>query len=381
MQSKKCKFEDRYWNWESHGHVSFKCSEPAVKDDLCMFHHPTYWKENEERVRERFYEKVEEARKQDKEFICRKYNLPSITVTGEFNNHVNFTTTTFHGKTNFSGTRFHKNACFPHAEFSEDADFSHTSFSGIADFFDARFSKSARFDSARFSEEAYFTKLRGGSDKRPTLFFISSRFDQPELVMIDGFDLANTSFLYTDVSRVNIGESIPWGSDRRAFDERRADDGEGVRYEVVATVYRRLRQNLESRMRYSESGRFFVGEMECKRKNVKIKNHVLSWIRTNITSALAWYKYMSKYGESTSRVISWMLAVTIVPALLITLIQTPQLPQVGASFTLNLQNCVFAFFQLKSDTSIDFVMRLIGLLMVTQLYIALRRQFERRYRG
>ena len=382
MQSRKCRFEDRYWSFESHGYLSFKCSEPAVKDDLCVFHHPTYWKENEEFVRERFYEKVEKAKKQGKELICRKYNLPSITVTGEFKNHVNFTRTSFHGKTSFSRTKFHKSACFPHAEFSEEADFSHASFSGIADFFHALFSKKARFNLAEFSEKAYFTRLRGGSGDRPTLFFVSSKFDQPESVMIDQFNLANTSFLYTDVSKVDIGERIFWGHDRRTFDERRADDGEhGVYYEVVATVCRRLRQNLESKMRYRESGRFFIGEMECKRKNVKIKSDVLGWIRTNVISALAWYKYMSNYGESISRVVSWMLAVVIIPALLITLTQTPQLQQAETSFIQNLQNSMFAFFQLKSDNSIDFVLRLIGLLMVTQLYISLRRQFERRYRG
>lgn len=373
---------ERYWDFESNGHLDFKCSEPVAKDDLCVFHHPTYWKENEEYVRERFFGKVEEAKKHDKKLICRKYNLPSIKVIGEFKNHVNFTRTTFHGKTSFSRTKFHKNACFPHAKFSEEADFSYTCFSGIADFFHAEFSKNARFDLSRFSEEAYFTELRGGSGNSPTLFFINSKFDRPESVMIDQFDLANTSFLYTDVSKINIGEKIFWGSDRRTFDERRADDGEGgVYYEVVATVCRRLRQNLESKMRYTETGRFFIGEMECKRKNVKIKSHVLSWIRTNIISALAWYKYMSKYGESYSLVISWMLAATIIPASLITLIQTPQLHRVATSFIQNLQNCVFAFFQLKSDTPMEFALRIIGLLIVAQLYISLRRQFERRYRG
>jgi hypothetical protein len=375
-------FKDRYWDFESDGFVEFKCSEQAKKDDFCIFHHSEYWKENEKLVRERFYEKVEAARRNKEKLVCRRYNLPSINVTEEFESSVYFSRTKFHGKANFSNTKFSRAAGFAHAEFSEDADFSHTSFSGTADFFHAKFSKEAKFERARFSESVFFTKLQKGSKDGPVLYFIDAKFEKPELVWFDEYDLGNTSFLYTDVGKINIGERVTWGSDRRIFDERRADRGEhGVHYGVVATVYRRLRQNLESKMRYTEAGRFFVGEMECKRKNVKIKNPVLRWIRTNILSALAWYKYMSKYGESYSRVILWIPLTPTVAALLKTVTETLHPHQFITNLLQNLQNYIFAFFQLKTDTPEELALRIISLLLMGQLYISLRRQFERRYKG
>lgn len=382
MHSKNCRFKDRYWDFESEGLVEFKCSEPAIKDDLCIFHHPEYWKENEKQVRERFYEKVETARRNRKKLVCRGYNLPSIEVTGEFKSPIYFSRTKFHGKASFSKTKFSREASFPHAEFSEEADFSHASFSGTADFFRAEFSGKAYFDFARFSDKAFFTRLRKGSSNDPVLYFQNVEFDKPELVMFDEFDFVNTSFLYTDVSKIDIGEKVSWGSDRRIFDERRADKWEfPPPYEVVATVYRRIRQNLESEMRHTEAGRFFVGEMECKRKNVKIKNSVLRWIRVNMLSALAWYKYMSNYGESYSRVLLWILLTPIVPAILTTLTQTLHPHQFVDRLLQNLQNYMFGFFQLKADNSIEFALKIMGLLLMGQLYISLRRQFERRYKS
>jgi len=382
MESKKCKFKDRYWDFESGAFVEFKCLEPAETDDFCIFHHPEYWKENEKHVRERFYEKVEEARKKREKLLLRGYNLPSIEVTGEFKSPVYFSRTKFHGKVNFSKAKFSREASFPHAEFSEEADFSYTNFSRVADFFHAEFSKEAKFEKARFSEGAFFTRLQKGSEGNPVLFFTDVQFDKPELVWFNEFDLANTSFLYTDVSKINIGESVAWGSDRRIFDERRADEGKHhVNYEVVATVYRRLRQNLESKMRYTEAGRFFIGEMECKRKNVKIKNPVLRWIRTNFLSALTWYKYMSNYGESYSRVILWIFLTPTIAAMLTTLSQTPFAHQFITNLLQNLENYILAFFQLKTDNAIELALRIISLLFMGQLYISLRRRFERRYKG
>lgn len=383
MHSKKCKFKDRYWDFESDGFVEFKCSEPAIKDDFCVFHHPRYWKGHKKQVREKFYEKVEAARRNKKKLLCRGYNLPSIEVTGEFESPFYFSRVKFHGKVSFSKTKFSREVSFPHAEFSEEAVFSHVEFSGTADFFRAQFSRKAYFDFARFSEKAFFTRLRKDSNNNdPVLYFQNVEFNKPELVMFDQFNLANTSFLYTDVSKIDIGEKVSWGSDRRIFDERRADKWEfPPPYEVVATVYRRIRENLESKMRYTEAGRFFVGEMECKRKNVRIKNSVLRWIRVNILSALAWYKYMSNYGERYSRILLWIFLTPTVAAILTTLTQTLQSHQSISNLLQNLQNYLFALFQLKADKPIEFALKIIGLLLMGQLYISLRRQFERRYRG
>jgi hypothetical protein len=410
MQSEKCRFKHNllYWDFDLERFVEFKCSESAKKDGFCVFHHPEYWKDNEKQLRERFYEKVERVRRNGKKLLCIGYNLPSMEVEGEFKSAVYFSWAKFHGKADFSHANFFKEACFPNAEFFDQANFSHAHFSGVTDFFCAKFFGRTTFYRANFSERAFFTELRKGSEgdqtfstedllndaklksisalrkeasqRDPTLFFTDVEFDKPESVRFNGFDLTNTSFLHTDVSRINIGENVSWGSDRRIFDERLADMGErGVTHDVVATVYRRLRQNLESKMRYTEAGRFFIGEMECKRKSVKIKSFVLRWIRTNVLSALAWYKYMSNYGESYSRVFLWILLTPTVAAILATIAQTQH--QFMTSFSQNLQNHYFAFFQLKTDNVVELALRIISLLLMGQLYISLRRRFERRYKG
>jgi hypothetical protein len=89
MQFEECKFKHNglYWDFESKGYIAFKCSEPAIKDGLCIFHHPDYWKENEEQLQERFLEKVEGViggvRRNGKKLLCIGYNFPSIVPASD----------------------------------------------------------------------------------------------------------------------------------------------------------------------------------------------------------------------------------------------------------------------------------------------------------
>jgi len=283
----------------------------------------------------------------------------------------------------FTGAKFNEKADFRRARFNI-ADFIYATF-GKADFVSTEFNEEVCFNNATFSQ-AYFFALRRkrensiyGND--PILKFKSVDFCNPEEAHFDYFDLSNTSFAYTDVSRVDIGERIQWKTNEKMYDERLADEGK-LPYGKVATVYRRLRQNLESKMRYTEAGRFFTGEMECKRKDVENKNHVLKWLRTNVFSTLAWYKYFSNYGESYQRLIPWIIGTPFLAAFLTTLLQTSlsSLAQFTTDFQQNLRNYIFAFFQLKTDNTIELAIRILSLLLMGQLYIALRRQFERKYK-
>jgi len=265
----------------------------------------------------------------------------------------------------------------------------------------ATFNKVASFRRATFFQEAIFRKLRNKRDSQyqdaPVLSFQSSIFVNPEKIRFDDFDLGNVSFVYTDVSRINLGERVRWETSKKPIDERSADEGE-VPYEVVATVYRRLRQNFDSKSRYVEGGRFFIAEMEVKRKNVKIKNRMLKWLRTNVFSALAWYKYFSNYGESYIRIILWAIFTPPLASFLTTLTTIPlnlsqpitvsldadliieSLTQFFTNFQEHLRNYVLAFFQLKTDNMKELTIRILSLLLLGQLYIALRRQFERKYK-
>jgi len=71
-----------------------------------------------------------------------------------------------------------------------------------------------------------------------------------------------------------------------------------------------LRENYEFRRRHDEAGKFFIRELEEKRKyrEVKSKNSSLGyeikkncWFRGNIFSLTGWYHLLSNYGESLWR--------------------------------------------------------------------------------
>jgi len=318
----------------------------------------------------------------------------------------------------------------------EDADFSATSFSkasfcqayfrgsyfdncsfGEVDFTHALFAESTRFYSCTFNNGAKFVRLARSnslpesywaspveSDGRglgldedeskqlkcgidPEVYFINVEFEDPKHVRFDDFDLGSVSFLHSDVSRIDIGEKVCWRKGNKLFDEYKADNEESVNtddgelsytYEYVSTVYRRLRENLEAKMRYVEAGSFYVGEMECKRKGFTGKNRLLKWIGRNL-SPLAFYKYMSNYGESYTRPIEIVLLLLIAVPIFQTIYQLScQSP--GARLADNFAYVALAFFQVHTNDLWQLLIRLISLLLMGQLFIALRRNFERRSR-
>lgn len=434
-----CKYKTKYYDYSAQKEVTFRCRKRAVRDGFCIFHHPEYWKESPKEVSDEFYKKIESALKGNQRLLCIGYNLPDITLySRNFPSQVYFVGSTFQGIANFSlatfiethfgeavflkeanffgakftygdfnNATFHRRASFYKAEFVtanfsrtkfqetsfrtakfvREANFIGAKFQGQASFIETTFQGLVYFREAKFAAGAEFVALQGLPF--PILDFQHVTFDNAEKVHFNYVDLSNTSFVGTDVSRVGIGEKVEWKA-KKSFDESIADK-DLVPYETVATVYRRLRQNLESKLRHTEAGHFFIAEMDVKRKNVKIKNRVLKWLRTNIFSALAWYKYFSNYGESYQRVILWIVLTPLLAAFLTTLSTTPLslppnseaivegLTQFSTIFQEHLRNYILAFFQLKTDNMKELAVRILSLLFMGQLYIALRRQFERKY--
>jgi len=89
---------------------------------------------------------------------------------------------------------------------------------------------------------------------------------------------------------------------------------EQVSLEDVLSVYRNLRENYEFRLRYEDAGKFFIKEMELKRKyrelklkgdnspipNIKYVYIQNGWLRRNF-SLNGLYYHFSRYGESIWR--------------------------------------------------------------------------------
>jgi hypothetical protein len=217
--------------------------------------------------------------------------------------------------------------------------FNSVTFSKSAFFSEAIFSKGAQFIGTKFLVEAYFKNNKFASET----FFKYTLFEQPTKVIFDDSILSNVSFADSDITRIGFADEIKWseGVDTfTIFEEKKLRDNvkrngkNGTKaiepsLELVLSVYRNLRENYEFRLRYDDAGKFFIKEMELKRKyrdvpsisNLKLKLITLGkrlkrdksdlprvvyhleencWFRKHF-SLTGLYYHLSRYGESISR--------------------------------------------------------------------------------
>jgi len=273
------------------------------------------------------------------------------------------------------------------AEFSGTADFAGANFKAAAHFLGTKM-KDAQFIGAVFENSADFS----GADFGNAIFFRRVRFLHPESVVFDNVDLSKISFLYTDdIVGVQFIDLTPskkkgrqWiGSDRYfVLDEDRiGQKEEEATYVNVGEVYRRLRRNFESKLRYSDAGEFFRGEMEMRRMNISPENNIVSRLRRNMFSTIGWYNILSSYGESPTRVAICSLIVFGAFALcrfLVTPIPVaPCFTQIFSSICSVIERTFLVFFQLKSEDFADSLERILSALLLGLAAVTLRRQLER----
>jgi hypothetical protein len=181
-------------------------------------------------------------------------------------------------------------------------------------------------------------------------------------------------------------------------------------------AYRNLRENYEYRLRYDEAGKFFIREMELKRKyreilspdsnNATVKQN--GWLRRNL-SLTGLYYHLSRYGENLLRPTLVGMAI-VFGSTLFWLIQNnptaePSLSVIVSSKTKTITNFINVsqiwnnthslkafersladFLPILSPGSdikmgiVDFIIKIVcGALTFDLLAIALRRKFERKY--
>jgi hypothetical protein len=255
--------------------------------------------------------------------------------------------------------------------------------------------------------------------------------------------LSNVSFADCDITRIRFGKDISWGGEDgfTIVEEvwlkehgKKADKNENERSERVApglelvlSVYRNLRENYEFRLSYDDAGKFFIKEMELKRKyrdghptsafRLKLIALAKKLKRDNDSSLpevqyglkekgrfernfslTGLYYHLSRYGESISRPAA-VGVITVFLSTLFWLIQTnptsePSLSNVaGFAHAGNMTHWLKSFersfadflplLSLGSDTKvgiIDYIIKIVGgALTFGLLAIALRRKFERKY--
>jgi uncharacterized protein YjbI with pentapeptide repeats len=375
-----------------------------------------------------------------------------------------FEPSTFTGKANFNFATFSETADFSKVTFNEAVDFNKAFFSD-ATFIDTKFLETVAFYQTSFSERLFFsdvtfsqianftsTKFQGEADFLHNEFkfeghFHRTVFEHPTRVTFDNCSLSNVSFAESDITRIRFGDKVTWRggkkdfrimeeeSLRKAANNKESIGNKFVTLELVLSIYRNLRENYEFRLRYDDAGRFFINEMELKRKYREVPSisdfklrlinaykklkrdqspppevvyHLEKTgpIRRNF-SLTGLYYHFSRYGESIARpTIVWIIVV-----LLSTLFWVMQSnPSLEPHFDPSLEaadNSTFIgireidnaghwlkgferslggfllFLSVGGETQvgiIDYIIKIFGgVLTFVLLAVALRRKFERKY--
>ena len=325
---------------------------------------------------------------------------------------------------NFFGARFYEGAYFSGTEFLR-ADFSGAKFSlayfenarfiGEAYFSYSEFWNSVSFEKAKFLSVADFSGAKFPYLKEPSpeeiLKYASFRrvhFEHPERILFDGIrGKMKISFIGTDISRIRfmnssfdflfdefllenlerIYEELEGSEEKlkhsRMLKERKLEgEKEYVTIDNVLSVIRNLRENFDYYMKYDESGKLFIREMELKRRslwNEKERNFIVRCVEWLIYTA---YKWICLYGESVVRPVLWIFSLIMIFGFLRELNITLQ--PINASFgdlLKGIWESLESFFQLRWDGKpLTLVERVLSLVNLGALYTSLHRKLERRIR-
>jgi len=193
---------------------------------------------------------------------------------------------------------------------------------------------------------------------------------------------------------------------RSQYDDKLIRDAD-LTLDNVLSVLRGLRENYDYYLKYEGSGKFFVEEMDLKRKlafkrrNRSIFSSLASFAESLI---LLFYRWLCLYGESVARPIIWIpviiLTFALAPAISLFFSAIPKLllgqlsflgfikfllehwnSNTPKFFLTRLKTSAEAFFQLRWDGKITtLIERLISIPALGSLYISLRRKLERKIR-
>jgi uncharacterized protein YjbI with pentapeptide repeats len=339
-------------------------------------------------------------------------------LSTNFRGQVDFASCTING-CDFDDATIAGQSYFDRAKF-RDVSFEATTFMRPVSFDDCIFSGSSKFTNTVFLSEASFCDVRVSSPG--SVWFVgdpaASTADIVEqdgngapalddqlraelhnqekiasighiglrLVSLIGADISNIHFLNVNWNSKSYGV-WPFSRTRIAIFDELQQEGSNTTgdYESVAATYRQLRRNYENELRYHEAGDFYVGEMEMRRLQLSCQSRLSlwRWVRRNTLSILGWYRNISFYGESYMLSGLWIIG-TI---LLFTVLRGASVASMwnaegtncsSINFNDLLSQSFLAFFQLKSNTDLDLVERLIGAFLSAMLFIPLKRHFERR---
>jgi hypothetical protein len=163
----------------------------------------------------------------------------------------------------------------------------------------------------------------------------------------------------------------------------------------IKAVYRALRENYEYRMRYDEAGRFFIREMELKRKYREVPSEaegeegskiIVNGLTRRNLSLTGLYYNLFRYGEDLKRpALTLLLPLFILSTVYWGAINLSDKSFTNDGFALWLNATARTAFDMSqvernNPQLVDNITRVISLGILGMLLIPLRRRFERKFR-
>ena len=339
----------------------------------------------------------------------------TVNIIESSSGKIDFSGSLFSGKVTFEGVefnesdfsqvRFEDRTVFNNSDFAV-ARFDGSKFHGKVEFSNCRFSKVLRFSGALLDEPSIVFTSASVASVAPGNHAILGRdcllaFDHvqvrhPTRLEFREVDMSRISLLDTNLKGMRFLKArwVRYNGRDTTYDEMILNEKAEGDPESVAELYRRLRQNYEESLRYTDAGDFFIGEMEMRKRSMLSVDasrgtHGPSfsssiWITLNQLGArIAFYGYdiLGRYGESYWRpiLLSPMVMILFLGIrLLISLVsQKMCFSQISQLILPTLRRSVFVFFQLQSEDVLDLFERVFSGILLGLTFIALRRRLER----
>ncbi len=333
----------------------------------------------------------------------------------------------FQGEAEFSDATFQGRAKFYDATFRGETDFVDTTFQGEVDFHFVEFESRVNFESTRFENVAYFIdtefkeRVLFYEITPELLYFRRVSFSKPERIVFERCDLRYVSFINTNITRVRF-RSCSWATryekikiglggkkayvvfDELLLETRKAqgypleyteahetipleqyfDIGIDVDIDIihdvmrdvtldnVLIVYLMLRENFEYYVDYDTAGKFFVGEMETRRRTSSSRPDKF---------ILCLYKTLALYGQSYIRPLLFLIGLIMGFSLLrigLNLFLQDMLS--GNIVADSIWKSVAVSSQFRGIEWVDILQWILSIPLLVLFGLALRRRFERRFR-